>query len=56
MNENNKREQWLLEGNCHLCRKKMYCHKMCSARKKYIETYTKNKLQDKIIKNLKRGK
>lgn len=26
-----KSEQWLLDGKCHICRKKEYCSKSCRA-------------------------
>lgn len=26
-----KSEQWLLEGKCHICRRKEYCSKPCKA-------------------------
>ena len=26
-----KSEQWLLDGKCHICRKKEYCTKLCRA-------------------------
>ena len=26
-------EQWLLEGNCDICRRKNYCKKACTKRK-----------------------
>lgn len=29
--EINKTEQWLLNGKCHICRRKEYCSKPCKA-------------------------
>lgn len=26
-----KNEQWLLEGKCHICRRRNYCSKPCKA-------------------------
>ena len=26
-----KNEQWLLDGKCHICRRKEYCSKPCKA-------------------------
>ena len=31
----NNTEQWLLEGDCRLCRKEKYCSNKCTSRKKY---------------------
>lgn len=30
MSKINESEQWLLDGKCHLCRKRDYCGKPCS--------------------------
>lgn len=34
MTENN--EQWLLQGNCNLCRRKNYCNTTCKAHRNKI--------------------
>ena len=30
-------DQWLLDGNCDLCRRKKYCSKPCTANKRQRE-------------------
>lgn len=32
MERPNKNEQWLLDGNCNICRRKNYCKKDCTKR------------------------
>ena len=32
--ENNKSNQWELEGNCNICRRKNYCSKPCTRSKR----------------------
>lgn len=36
MNKPNENEQWLLYGDCGICRRKNYCKKDCKKRKKRI--------------------
>lgn len=45
----NKSEQWLLEGNCSICRKQKYCNKNCNARKKALEQLVKDTLTNKLF-------
>ena len=34
-------EQWLLDGDCTKCRRKKYCRKQCTKRKRYVDRMTK---------------
>lgn len=40
-------EQWQLDGDCEVCRKKAYCRKSCSAHKTAIKKYIASTLKDK---------
>lgn len=41
---NKESEQWLLNGDCSICRKRKYCNKDCSARIKNIEKNVSSKI------------
>ena len=34
MNRPNENEQWLLDGDCKICRRQNYCQKDCTRRKR----------------------
>lgn len=46
-------EQWKLEGDCSLCRRKDYCKTDCKAHKEYINKIIKQSLVDKLGGNKK---
>ena len=35
MNKVNETDQWLLSGDCSICRRKKYCSKPCTKYKRY---------------------
>ena len=49
-------EQWLLQGNCDLCRKNKYCSKYCKAKENYVANYARNRLQQMIMNKFFGGK
>lgn len=42
-------DQWLLDGNCDLCRRNKYCSKPCTANKRQTEWNLKNLVIHKMI-------
>lgn len=45
-------EQWLLNGNCSICRKRKYCNKDCSARIKAFEKKVSNSIGSIFLKRM----
>ena len=46
--ENNKSNQWELEGKCNLCRKQNYCSKPCTRNKRATEAFVRGLITDKM--------
>ena len=40
-------EQWKLNGQCSICRRKSYCKKQCKANKENFKTEVKNTFTNK---------
>lgn len=47
-----KSEQWRLEGNCQLCRRRNYCSKRCAACMNSMEKNVKSTLGSILIKRI----
>ena len=45
-------EQWKLNGDCEVCRKRNYCQKDCSKRKEYIEQLAQQTISNMFLKRL----
>ena len=43
MNKPNENEQWLLDGDCNICRRNNYCKKDCKTGGMYGEMLNKTK-------------
>lgn len=54
--ENKKSDQWLLDGDCSLCRKRNYCTKDCSKRIERLNKIGKSAINSIILKRLFGGK
>lgn len=50
--EDNKSEQWLLDGDCSVCRRKNYCSKDCNARIKAFEKNVSNSIGSIFLKRM----
>lgn len=50
----NENEQWQLEGKCDLCRRKNYCKKDCTKKKKRIEKEINSIIMDKLFAKYRR--
>ena len=53
MNQLNKidnSEQWLLEGKCHICRKRKYCSKPCTKCKNRREHEMRNAVASAMVR------
>lgn len=46
--ENNKSNQWELEGNCNICRRKNYCSKPCTRNKRETESFVRGLIAEKM--------
>lgn len=44
--DENKSNQWELDGDCSLCRRKNYCSKDCSRRKQFKKSYVKSMFRE----------
>lgn len=55
MSETNK-DQWVLEGDCMQCRRKLYCQDNCTARKQSINNIIGKAIITTIAKKLSRDK
>ena len=54
--ENKKSDQWLLDGDCSLCRKRNYCTKNCSKRIERLNRIGGSAISSIILKRLFGGK
>lgn len=45
MNKPNENEQWLLYGDCSICRRKNYCKKDCKKRVMKREAWIRNTVE-----------
>ena len=48
MEKPSKNEQWLLNGDCDVCRRKTYCKKDCTVRARAKQSFVKNAIRDAI--------
>lgn len=48
-------DQWLLDGNCDLCRRNKYCSKPCTANKRQREWNLKSLVIHKMINKVFKG-
>ena len=46
MERPNKNEQWLLDGNCNICRRKNYCKKDCTKRARATAAWLSGAVKD----------
>lgn len=48
MNKPDKNEQWLLNGDCEICRRRNYCKKDCTKRERAEKAYLKRLVRNAV--------
>lgn len=46
---NNEKDQWLLDGDCRICRRQNYCKKPCKRAKNAVETAISELISEKMV-------